>query len=159
MRFKVGGRMRRWLVIHYLGWCLAACAAQHESAVKSERKGYSTKGLTAFQNGFYAFAHTQGCVKCHAASQHPTFAAADILVAYDETRGNQLGSMEPLIDFTRPDDSIIADYAGNKHCKDTPCSDPVNSEIVKGLLEAWARVELTWPAKVRLSPPGYKPAP
>lgn len=123
---------------------LCACGApEHDPNGSFSSSSVSSQAaLAAFQNGFYTFAKNQGCVKCHASIVHPNFAAPDVTFAYSEAKGNQIGSTVPLIDFSNPDSSIIITYAGNSHCNDTPCANPANSDVVKGLLESWAAAEM-----------------
>jgi len=102
----------------------------------------NSAGFAAFQNGFYAFVNKQGCVECHASVVHPTFAAADVNVAYASAKGTEIGSTTPLIDFTNPSQSIFIKNAGNGHCSAAPCSDPSVRPEVQSLLEAWAAAEL-----------------
>lgn len=100
-----------------------------------------TSGSEAFKTGFYSFVNTQGCVQCHAANVHPTFASPDFATAYAAARGPLNGSTAPLIDFNNPDASIFIVYAGNGHCNATPCSDPNVRPTVKTLLQTWALAE------------------
>ena len=124
----------------------------------SQLSSGSAVGMQAFQTGFYAFANTQGCVKCHGAVQAPHFAAPNLSTAYKAALGKKIGSNEPLIDFSNPDASIIAQYAGNNHCNDTPCSDPANTATVKGLLEAWANAEIAGGSVQNVTLPKYMTA-
>ncbi len=99
--------------------------------------------ILAYQTTFYAFAKSQGCVKCHESSVSPHFASLDINEAYRSARGFRNGSTTiKLIDFDLPAASIFIDYAGNSHCSDTPCSDPDIRPIVQDVLEMWAASEI-----------------
>lgn len=102
----------------------------------TETSGISTasvEGLEGFKTTFYAFTKSQNCVKCHGSVVSPYFASPDVNVAYDFA--------SKLVDFDNPTASVIATYAGNSHCGDTPCSDPANTPVVKELLTAWAAAE------------------
>lgn len=102
----------------------------------------SGAGAAAFKTGFYSFANSQGCVKCHGSIVSPKFASPDFNEAYAQARGNEIGSTKPLIEFASPNASIFAVYAGNSHCGDAPCSNPANTAVVQGLLATWAAAEL-----------------
>ncbi len=119
--------------------------ATHDGTGKSSSGGQqsaSTAAQAAFRDTFYAFAKTQNCVKCHASLITPKFGAADLAEAYAQARGTEIGSTKPLIDFSNPNASIFAIYAGNGHCSDTPCSNPSNTATVQTLLATWATAEL-----------------
>lgn len=138
--------MGKILAVIALSLGLAACGqSTHELAGSdlsaSQMSSSSAAGMKAFQTGFYAFANSQGCVKCHGAIQNPHFASPNLGEAYSAAKGAQIGSTIPLIDFSNPAASIIAQYAGNSHCNDTPCSNPANTAVVQGLLESWAAAE------------------
>jgi hypothetical protein len=138
----------KWAALIALSFLLTACGSTlHDVAGSdlsaSQLSSGSAAGLKAFQTGFYAFANSQGCVKCHGAIQNPRFASPNLGEAYAAARGAKIGSTDPLIDFTNPDASIIVEYAGNSHCNDTPCANPANSATVQSLLEAWASAEVS----------------
>jgi hypothetical protein len=131
------GQVRKILTMAAAVPCLllAACAGEHNGDVTLASMAVNNKGLAAFKSGFYAFAKSQNCVKCHAAIQAPHFGSPDLATAYSEAL--------PLVDFNNPNASIIPIYAGNGHCADTPCSDPANTDKVKSLLRSWASAELS----------------
>lgn len=99
--------------------------------------------ILAFRTTFYAFAKSQGCVKCHESNVSPHFASLDINEAYRSASGFRNGSTTvKLIDFDLPVASTFIDYAGNSHCSDTPCSDPDIRPAVQSALEMWAASEI-----------------
>lgn len=125
---------------------LTACGASHVSSPKqtgssSNNVASSGAGYEAFKTSFYAFAQSQNCVKCHGSLVTPKFANSDPAQAYQQARGNEIGSSTPLIDFNNPNSSVFAVYAGNGHCNDTPCSNPANTATVQSLLATWAAAE------------------
>src|SRR6185437_11351547 len=127
--------MKSWgvVILGVVGLLVSACAPNHSgNSTFQVSKNISGTGIQVFQQTFYAFAQSQNCVKCHGASTHPMFASSDLNTAYMEATGTQIGSTAPLIDFTNPSASIIATYAGNGHCGDTPCSNPANTAVVQG---------------------------
>lgn len=124
---------------------LSACNPQIEAKFFSQNASgnMNAEQILAFRTTFYAFAKSQGCVKCHDSNVSPYFAAADINVAYRFARGFRNGSTTiKLIDFENPVASTFIDYAGNSHCSDTPCSDPDIRPVVQSALEMWAASEM-----------------
>lgn len=93
----------------------------------------SGAGFQAFESGFYQFAKSQNCVKCHATLISPKFGSSDPAQAYAEAR--------PLLVVGNPANSPFATYAGNGHCSDTPCSNPANTATLAPMIAAWAAAE------------------
>lgn len=123
------------------------------TAFDQSSNSISNPGIESFRSGFYSFAQSRGCVKCHGNLIKPHFVSPDIKTAYDVATGFRNGSTtEKLIDFSRPADSIFIEYAGNSHCGDSPCSDPVVRPDVLKALQDWASAELA-------GPPGSTPPP
>ncbi len=90
-------------------------------------------GLTAFQNGLYAFANTQGCVSCHASTNTPYFASPTLSTAYAQAK--------TIVNFANPSASLFITFASNNHCGVAACQTASNSTTVSGLLTTWANAE------------------
>ena len=116
----------------------------------------NSPGFKAFQSGLYSFASTQGCVKCHGNSVNPRFAVSDVVSAYRNARG-KVGALA-LIDFNSPETSPFIVFSGNGHCNDIPCSNPATQPIMQGIIQAWAKAELTAPTPSGGGTPGPTPA-
>ena len=138
-------RIFRFLFLSIIAAVLSACNPQVESKFFSQSSSgnLNAEQILAYRTTFYAFAKSQGCVKCHESSVSPYFASADINVAYQFARGFRNGSKTiRLIDFENPVASTFIDYAGNAHCSDTPCSDPDIRPVAQSALEMWAASEI-----------------
>lgn len=135
----------KFLAVLVLAAVFSACNPHIEPRffAQGSNGNLNAEQILAYQTTFYAFAKSQGCVKCHESSVSPHFASKNINEAYRSARGFRNGSTTvKLIDFDTPVTSIFIDYAGNSHCSDTPCSDPDIRPVVQGALEMWAASEL-----------------
>ncbi len=109
-------------------------------------------GLNAFTSGFYAFAKSQGCVRCHDNNISPPIASSDVNTAYQAAMGTRTSSNTRLVDFNNPSASVLADFAGNSHCGVLACSDPNASIVAQRHIEDWAAAELTVNEPVSATP-------
>lgn len=135
----------RILLLALLAVTFSACNPHIEPRffTQSSSGNMNAEQILAYRTTFYAFAKSQGCVKCHESSVSPHFASLDINEAYRSARGFRNGSTTvKLIDFDMPVASTFIDYAGNSHCSDTPCSDPDIRPAVQNALEMWAASEI-----------------
>ena len=135
----------RLLTLAWLAAVFSACNPHIEPRffAQSSSGNLNAEQILAYRTTFYAFAKSQGCVKCHESSISPHFASLDINEAYLAARGFRNGSTTiKLIDFDLPVASTFVDYAGNSHCSDTPCSDPDIRPLVQDALEMWAASEI-----------------
>ena len=92
--------------------------------------------LDTFRSGFYAFAAPPtSCGMCHATSQAPFFASADVQAAYTASKS--------LVDFHNPTGSVFVVYAGNNHCGVATLCGPGSGSaaIVQQDLVQWASAE------------------
>jgi hypothetical protein len=82
--------------------------------------------LTAFQNTFYRYATTNGCVNCHSSVQLPLLASPQPGQAFVFTKN--------YVDLKDPPQSAVVYFAGNGHCGEG-CIDSSSALIA---VTAWA---------------------
>lgn len=129
MKYGVG----LFILVVGLTGCAQAGQSAHTGSSDAGGTSVNAAGLEAFKTGVYAYANSQGCVKCHGTVVTPKFASPNLNEAYAAAKSS--------VDFNALDTSALVVYAGNSHCGDQACSNPANVAAIKALVSQWVTAE------------------
>ncbi len=125
MKYGVG----LFILVVGLTGCAQAGESAHSGSSDAGGAAVNAAGLEAFKTSVYAYANSQGCVKCHGAIVTPKFASANLNEAY--------AAAKSVVDFNAVATSALVVYAGNSHCADQACSSPSNVAAISALVSQW----------------------